>query len=88
MKLDTDKLFNTWKAQLLVCINKILTTNTLDFANHEVNFTVSCISITLMVISCDEEYIDMLGYLVRTRDLVCTIYVQELQLVALSKVCW
>ena len=87
MKLDTDEPFDTWKAQLLVRIDKILAPNILDFANYEVNFTVACISVAPMAISCDEEYLDMLGCVARTRDLVCNIYVQELQQMASSKVC-
>ena len=87
MKLDTNEPFDTWKAQLLVRIDKILAPEMLDLANYEVNFTVARISVAPMAISCDEEYIDMLGRVARTRDLTCTIYVQELQQMASSKVC-
>ena len=87
MKLDTNEPFDTWKAQLLVRIDKILAPEMLDLANYEVNFTVARISVAPMAISCDEEYIDMLGRMARTRDLTCTIYVQELQQMASSKVC-
>ena len=86
MKLDKEEPFDTWKAQLLVRINKMLPPDMLDFANYEVNFTVARISTAPMAISCDEEYTDMLSRVLRTRDLVCAIYVQERQQMASSKV--
>ena len=79
MKLDIEEPFDTWKAQLLVRINKMLPPDLLDFANYEVNFTVAHISTTPMAISCNEEYDDMLSHVSRTKDLLCAIYIQELQ---------
>ncbi|KIJ93076.1 hypothetical protein K443DRAFT_125727 [Laccaria amethystina LaAM-08-1] len=79
MKLDNNKPFDTWKAQLLVRINKILLPEKLDFNHYEVNFMIARISTALMAISCEEEYEDMLERLGKTKNPVCTILVQELR---------
>jgi hypothetical protein len=86
MKLGSDEPFDTWKAQLLVRIEQKLAPDTLDFANYEVNFTVARISTAPMAVSVDEEYSDMLERVSRSKDLVCAIYIQELQQMASSKV--
>lgn len=59
MKLEVEEPFNTWKAQLLACIHKILTLNVLNFVNYETTFMVPHISTTLMAKSPNEEYTDM-----------------------------
>jgi hypothetical protein len=79
--------FNTWKAQLLVCIEKTLAPNVLDFDNYETTFTVPRVSTAPMAISCDEEYTDMLERIGRTKDLVCAVFIQEHQQMQSSKVC-
>jgi hypothetical protein len=86
MKLDNNKPFDTWKAQLLVRINKILLPEKLDFNHYEVNFTIARISTALMAISCEEEYEDMLERLGKTKNPVCTILVQELRQTSSLKV--
>ncbi|EDR13143.1 uncharacterized protein LACBIDRAFT_322603 [Laccaria bicolor S238N-H82] len=85
MKLEEEEPFDTWKAQLLVCIDKTLTPTVLDFANYETTFTVPHISTAPMAISCDEEYTDMLECIRRTKDLVCAVFVQEHQQMLSSK---
>jgi hypothetical protein len=87
MKLEVEELFDTWKAQLLVRIDKTLAPNILDFVNYETTFTVPCVSTPPMAISCDDEYMDMLECIGRTKDLVCYVFVQEHQQIPSSKVC-
>ena len=68
MKLDNDRLFDTWKAQLLIHIDKILFPKKLNFNYYEVNFTTACISTAPMAISCKEEYKDMLEHLGKSKN--------------------
>lgn len=86
MKLDDDEPFDTWKAQLLVRIDKILQPEKLDFNHYEVNFTIARISTAPMPISCEEEYKDMLERLGKSKNPVCNILVQELRQTSSSKV--
>ena len=86
MKLDDDEPFNTWKAQLLVRIDKILQPEKLDFNHYEVNFTIAHISTAPMLISCEEEYKDMLERLGKSKNPVCNILVQELRQTSSLKV--
>jgi len=86
MKLDDEKPFDTWKAQLLVCIDKILLPKKLDFNNYDVNFTIACISMAPMAISCEEEYKDMLERLGKSKNPVCNIFVQDIQQTSSLKV--
>jgi len=86
MKLDNEKPFDTWKVQLLVCINKILLPKKLNFNHYEVNFTIACISTAPMAISCEEEYKDMLECLGKSKNPVCNIFVQDIQQTSSSKV--
>ena len=86
MKLDYDEPFDTWKAQLLIYINKILQPEKLDFNHYEVNFTIARISTAPMPISCEEEYKDMLECLGKSKNPVCNILVQELRQMSSLKV--
>ncbi|KIJ92999.1 hypothetical protein K443DRAFT_41299, partial [Laccaria amethystina LaAM-08-1] len=85
MKLEVEEPFDTWKAQLLVRIDKTLAPNVLDFVNYETTFTVPRVSTAPMAISCDDEYMDMLERIGRTKDLVCYVFVQERQQIPSSK---
>ena len=86
MKLDYDEPFDTWKAQLLICIDKILQPEKLDSNHYEVNFTIARISTAPMPISCEEEYKDMLERLGKSKNPVCNILVQELRQTSSLKV--
>jgi len=81
MKLSSDEPFDTWKAQLLVRIEKTFSPNMLDISNYEVNFSVARISPSPMAVSSQDKYADMLERIAKRSDLTCTIYVQELQAV-------
>ena len=82
LKLEDIEPFDTWKAQLLVLIDKHLSPPTLDIDNYEINFTVPRISTAPMSVSCEDEYSDMLERVKKGKENVCTVYVQEL--IALS----
>jgi hypothetical protein len=87
MKLELEEPFDTWKAQLLDHIHKTLAPNVLKFANYEATFTVPRVSTAPMAISSDKEYTDMLECIGRTKDLICSVFVQECQQMPSSKVC-
>ena len=86
MKLHAEEPFDTWKAQLLVRIDRTLSPTTLDIMHYEVNFSVPRIQPSPMAVSQEEEYTDMVECASKSKECICTIYVQELQALT-KKVC-
>lgn len=78
MVLDNNEPFDTWKAQLLVRIEKTLMPSTLDINNYEIHFTVARISPSPLMVASDEEYVNMLEWVGRSKNSSCNVYVQEL----------
>ena len=78
MDLNNNNPFNTWRAQLLVQIEKILNPCKLNINDYEIHFTIACVSPSLLMVSSDEEYTNMLEHVGRSKDSACNVYVQEL----------
>ena len=55
MDLNNNKPFNTWRAQLLVQIEKTLSPHKLNINDYEVHFTVAHVSPSPLMVSLDEE---------------------------------
>lgn len=79
MVLHNNEPFDTWNAQLLVKIEKMLNPSKLDIANYEIHFTIARISPSPLTVSSNEEYTNMLERVGRSKDLACNVYVQELR---------
>jgi hypothetical protein len=77
MDLNNNEPFDTWRAQLLVRIEKTLNPRKLDINNYEIHFTVARVSPSPLMVSSDEEYENMLERVGRSKDSACNVYVQE-----------
>jgi len=78
MKLDSDEPFDTWKAQLLVRIEKAFSPDDIDFTKYEIGFTIPRVIVSPMSVMVEEEYNDMLERIMKTKDSSCSVYIQEL----------
>jgi hypothetical protein len=85
MILNNNEPFDTWNAQLLVKIEKMLNPSKLNISDYEIHFTIARISPLPLMVSSEEEYANMLERMGKSKDLACKVYVQELQ--SSSKVC-
>ncbi|KAJ3509117.1 hypothetical protein NLJ89_g5389 [Agrocybe chaxingu] len=78
MKLAFGEPFDTWKAQLLVRIDKAVKPDKLDINDYELLFTVARTSPAPMAVTSEDEYDDMLERIAKNKDLTCSLYVQAL----------
>jgi len=78
MVLNNNEPFDTWRAQLLVRIEKTLMPSKLDIKNYEIHFTIARISPSSLMVVSDEEYVNMLEQVGRSKDFACNVYIQEL----------
>jgi len=78
MVLNRNLPFDTWRAQLLIQVEKTLKPSKLDINNYEIHFTIACVSPLPLLIASDEEYLNMLEQVGRSKDSECNVYVQEL----------
>jgi len=51
----------------------------LDIKNYEIHFTIARISPSPLMVASDEEYVNMLERVGRSKDSACNVYVQELR---------
>lgn len=79
MVLNNNEPFDTWRAQLLVRIKKTLMPSKLNIKNYEIHFTIARISPSPLMVALDEEYVNMLERVGRSKDSACNVYVQELR---------
>lgn len=79
MVLNSNLPFDTWRAQLLVRIEKTLKPRKLDINDYEIHFTVARVSPSPLLVASDEEYLNMLERVGRSKDSDCNVYVQELR---------
>ena len=78
MVLNNNEPFDTWRAQLLVRIEKLLNPSELDNNDYEIHFTIARISPQPLMVSSEEEFANMLERVEKSKDLACNVYVQEL----------
>jgi hypothetical protein len=78
MKLDSDEPYDTWMAQLLVRVEKILAPPNISIENYEISFSISRIVSTPRTMSCKDDFTDMLSYVLKTKDKTCAIHIQEI----------
>jgi hypothetical protein len=78
MKLNNNESFNTFKAQLLVWINKHFTPKRLSLADYQVLFSIPHISPMPMVLAENEDYQLFLEHIAKAKDQTCAIYAQQL----------
>jgi len=78
MVLNNNAPFDTWRAQLLVRIEKTLMPSKLNINNYEIHFTIARISPSPLMVASDEEYANMLERVGRSKDSACNVYIQEL----------
>jgi hypothetical protein len=86
MKLDSDEPYDTWIAQLLVRIDKILAPPNISLDNYEISFSISRIVSMPRTVSCIDDFTDMLSYVVKTKDKTCAIHIQEIDAKATTNV--
>ncbi|KAI6016348.1 hypothetical protein BKA83DRAFT_4497974 [Pisolithus microcarpus] len=55
-KLDSDKSYDTWKAQLLVQISQKLNPSQITYEDYDVSFTVPCIYPSPLLVMMDNNY--------------------------------
>jgi hypothetical protein len=78
MKLKNDEPFDTFKAQLLVRIDKHFTPKRLDIADFQVLFSIPRISPMPMILAENDDYQLFLERITKAKDHTCAIYVQQL----------
>jgi len=78
MKLNNNEPFDTFKAQLLVQIDKHFTPKRLNLANYQILFSIPRISPMPMVLAENEDYQLFLERITKAKDHTCAIYVQQL----------
>lgn len=88
MKLNNEEPFNTFKAQLLVQIDKQFTPKRLNINNFQVFFSIPRTSPMPMVLAENEDYQIFLKHITKVKDHTCTIYVQQLVDEKANKVCY
>ena len=50
----------------------------LNINDYEIHFTVACISRLPLLVALDEDYLNMLEQVGRSKDSECNVYIQEL----------
>ena len=85
MVLNSNEPFDTWRAQLIVQVKKTLKPSKLDINDNKIHFMVAHISPLPLIVASDEEYLNMLEQVGKSKDSACNVYVQELCLS--TKVC-
>ena len=61
MDLNNNEPFDTWRAQLLVRIEKMLNPCKLNINNYEIHFTVAHVSPSLLMVSSYERIYEYAG---------------------------
>lgn len=87
MKLSNTEPFDTFKAQLLVRIDKHFTPKRLDIVEYQVLFSIPRISPMPMILAENEDYQLFLERIAKAKDHTCAIYVQQLVNEQTNKVC-
>ncbi len=78
IKLGSDETFDTWKAQLLIYIEKVFSLDNFDFTKYETGFTISHVVVLPILVIVEEEYNNMLERIMKMKDSSCSVYIQEL----------
>ena len=78
MKLNNNEPFDTFKAQLLVRIDKHFTPKRLNLADYQILFSIPRISPMPMILAENEDYQLFLEHITKAKDNTCAIYVQQL----------
>jgi hypothetical protein len=87
MKLNNSEPFDTFKAQLLVRIDKYFTPKRLDLDDFQVLFSIPRISPMPIILAEDGDYQLFLERITKAKDHTCAIYVQQLVNEQTNKVC-
>ncbi|KAI5999001.1 hypothetical protein EDC04DRAFT_2909189 [Pisolithus marmoratus] len=76
-KLDSDKPYDMWKAQLLVQILQKLNLSWIAYEDYDVSFTIPCIYPSPLLIMTDNNYNFLLEHVRKVKEPMANIYVQE-----------
>ncbi|KAI6096154.1 hypothetical protein F5141DRAFT_1067872 [Pisolithus sp. B1] len=76
-KLDSNKLYDTWKAQLLVRISQKLNLSWITYEDYDVSFTVPRIYPSPLLIMTDDDYNFLLKHVRKAKEPTANVYVQE-----------
>ncbi|KAF8877867.1 hypothetical protein BD779DRAFT_1613105 [Infundibulicybe gibba] len=77
IKLDDNEPFDTFKAQVLVRIEKYLKPSKLDFSNYDISFSIPRISPSPIAVAQEEDYKVLLERIAKHKDRSANVYVQE-----------
>ncbi|KAI5994289.1 hypothetical protein EDC04DRAFT_2910613 [Pisolithus marmoratus] len=76
-KLDSDKPYDTWKAQLLVQISQKLNPIQIAYKDYDVSFTVPRVYPSPLLIMTDNDYNFLLKHVRKAKEPMANVYVQE-----------
>ncbi|KIK73147.1 hypothetical protein PAXRUDRAFT_91681, partial [Paxillus rubicundulus Ve08.2h10] len=76
-KLDDNKPFDTWQAQLLVKVAEKLAPMMLSFNNYNISFSIPHISPSLLVITTQEDHDLLCEHVHKAKNFEANIFVQE-----------
>ncbi|KAI6021791.1 hypothetical protein BKA83DRAFT_4126524 [Pisolithus microcarpus] len=76
-KLDSDKPYDTWKAQLLVQISQKLNLSQIAYEDYDVSFTIPCVYPSLLLVTMDDDYNFLLEHVRKAKEPAANVYVQE-----------
>ncbi|KAI6116602.1 hypothetical protein EV401DRAFT_1889366 [Pisolithus croceorrhizus] len=76
-KLDSNKPYDTWKAQLLVQISQKLNPSQITYEDYDVSFTVPHICPSPLLVTTDDNYSFLLKHVRKVKEPMANVYVQE-----------
>ncbi|KAI6046801.1 hypothetical protein EDC04DRAFT_2597903 [Pisolithus marmoratus] len=76
-KLDSDKPYDTWKAQLLVRISQKLNPIQIAYEDYDVSFTIPRVYPSPLLIMTDDDYNFLLEHVRKAKEPMANVYVQE-----------
>ncbi|KAI6046492.1 hypothetical protein EDC04DRAFT_2887723 [Pisolithus marmoratus] len=76
-KLDSNKPYDTWKAQLLVQILQKLNLIQISYEDYDISFTIPCVYPSLLLIMTDDDYNFLLKHVRKAKEPMANICVQE-----------
>ncbi|KAI5992633.1 hypothetical protein EDC04DRAFT_2613582 [Pisolithus marmoratus] len=76
-KLNSDKPYDTWKAQLLVRISQKLNPIQIAYKDYDVSFTIPHVYPSPLLIMMDNDYNFLLEHVRKAKEPMANVYVQE-----------
>jgi len=77
LKLSSDAVFDTWKAQLLVKIDEKMKPDRILYEDYDVSFMIPRVSPLPLNVTEEDDYLLLCECTQKAKDLQATVYIQE-----------